>query len=90
MTNLDSQKNFLHDLLQLLSQEGSDAFSQILQVLLNNAMLLERSAFLGAKPYERTSALKGYANGFKSKSLRTSKNGPASSESFQILLPFCA
>ena len=34
-------------------------------------MLLERSAVLDAKPYERTSARKGYANGFKSKSLHT-------------------
>jgi hypothetical protein len=43
MTNPDSQNNFLHDLLQLLSQEGSGAFSQILQLLLNKAMLLEHS-----------------------------------------------
>ena len=71
MTNPDSQNNFLHDLLQLLSQEGSGAFSQILQLLLNKAMLLERSAVLEAKPYERTSARKGYANGFKSRSLHT-------------------
>ncbi len=34
-------------------------------------MLLERSAVLDAKPYERTSARKGYANGFKSKSVYT-------------------
>ncbi len=39
MTNPDSQNNFLHDLLPLLSQEGSGAFQQILQVLLNKAML---------------------------------------------------
>jgi putative transposase len=71
MTNPDSQNNFLHDLLQLLSQEGAGAFSQTLQVLLNKAMLLERSSVLEAKPYERTSARKGYANGFKSKTLHT-------------------
>lgn len=71
MTNPDSQNNFLHDLLQLLSQEGSDAFSKILQVLLNKAMLLERSDVLDAKPYERTSTRKGYANGFKPRTLHT-------------------
>jgi putative transposase len=71
MTNPDSQNDFLHDLLQLLSEEGSGAFSEILQVLLNKAMLLERSAALDAKPYERTSARKGYAKGFKSRSLHT-------------------
>jgi transposase-like protein len=34
-------------------------------------MLLERSSVLEAKPYERTPARKGYANGFKSKTLHT-------------------
>jgi putative transposase len=34
-------------------------------------MLLERSAVLDAKPYERTSARKGYANGFESESVHT-------------------
>ncbi len=51
MTKPGSQNNFLHDLLQLLSQDGSSAFRQILQVLLNKAMLLERSAVLDAKPH---------------------------------------
>ena len=32
-------------------------------------MLLERSSVLEAKPYEHTSSRKGYANGFKSKTL---------------------
>ena len=71
MTNPDCQNNFLADLLQLLSQEGSGAFSQLLQKLLNKAMLLERSSVLEAKPYERTSTRKGYANGFKPKTLHT-------------------
>ena len=34
-------------------------------------MLLERSSVLEAKPYERTIARKGSANGFKSKTLYT-------------------
>jgi putative transposase len=72
MTNPDSENNFLHNLLQLLSQEGSGAFSKLLEVLLNKAMLLERSSVLEAKPYERTPTRKGYANGFKSKTLHTS------------------
>ena len=34
-------------------------------------MIIERSVFLGAAPYERTEARRGHANGFKGKTLHT-------------------
>jgi hypothetical protein len=43
--------------------------AQALETLLNEAMKLERSAVLGAAPYERTEARLGYANGFKPKTV---------------------
>lgn len=61
----------LKSVLQLLSDEGSDAFADSLRILVNEAMFAERSAALGAQPFERSEARKGYANGFKPKTLST-------------------
>jgi len=57
--------------LELLTKHGFDDLSQALQILLNEAMRLERSEYLGAGPWERTEARRGYANGFKPKRVRT-------------------
>ena len=58
---------------QLLSDspEGQSCFATLLQLLLNEAMRIERAATLGAQPYERTEQRKGYANGYKPKTLAT-------------------
>ena len=61
----------LNSVLQLLTDDGSDAFADSLRILVNEAMFAERSAALGAQPFERTEARKGYANGFKPKTLST-------------------
>ena len=61
----------LNSVLQLLADEGSDAFAESLRILLNEAMYAERSVALGARPFERTDTRKGYANGFKPKTLNT-------------------
>jgi putative transposase len=71
MTNPNSKNNLLLELLQLLSAEGTQAIPQIIRILLNESMLLERAAALEAAPYERTCARKGYANGFKPKTIHT-------------------
>jgi transposase-like protein len=54
-----------------LAQHGFDGMAQAIQTLLNEAMKLERAAALGAMPYERTDERRGYANGFKPKTLST-------------------
>lgn len=41
MAKPDSENNFLHNLLLLLSKEGFGAFAQVLQALLDKAILLE-------------------------------------------------
>lgn len=58
-------------ILELLVECGFDGMAQAMQMLLNEAMKLERSHVLGAQAYERTSARRGYANGFKPKSVDT-------------------
>ena len=59
------------DVLQLLMEHGFAGFANAMQILLNEAMKLEREAALGAQPYERTPTRRGYANGFKSKTVDT-------------------
>lgn len=59
--------------LNLLLEHGlADALPRIAEMLINAAMLLERSAHLGALPHQRTDTRQGYANGFKPSSLSTS------------------
>lgn len=70
---IDSE--LLQSVLQLLSSEGSDGFTEGLRLLVNEAMRQERSHVLQAQPYERTKARLGRANGFKSKTLNT-RMGP--------------
>jgi transposase-like protein len=54
-----------------LCAEGSDGLADAVRLLLNHAMLAERSKALGAAPYERSATRKGHANGFKPKTLQT-------------------
>ena len=59
------------DLLELLGQYGFEGMAEAMQLLLNEAMKLERCAVLGARPYERTPSRRGQANGFKPKRVDT-------------------
>ena len=61
----------LTTVMQLLTKEGSSGFAEGLRLLVNEAMVAERSAVLGARPYERSEARIGHANGFKAKTLAT-------------------
>ena len=70
MTNqIDS--DLLNTVLQLLTSEGSSGFAEGLRLLVNEAMVQERSAVLQARPYERCESRLGRANGFKPKTLAT-------------------
>jgi transposase-like protein len=57
--------------LELLIENGFEGMAQAMTLLLNEAMKLERSAFLRALPYERTPERRGHANGFKAKTVHT-------------------
>lgn len=59
------------DLLDLLCEHGFEGMAQAMQLLINEAMKLERSAVLGARPFERTPQRRGQANGFKPKTVET-------------------
>jgi putative transposase len=61
----------LTSVVELLVEHGFEGMAQGMQILLNEAMKLERSAVLGAHPYQRTESRRGYANGFKPKSVNS-------------------
>lgn len=66
MTHQDDYK-----LSKDLLKKGLDASPELLRVLLNQAMQVERSKYLQAEEYERTDERKGHANGYKPKTVRT-------------------
>ena len=70
MTHED-QSIVLTELLQLLTDHGFDGMSEAIEILLNEAMKLERSDVLGAMPYQRSESRRGYANGFKPKTVNS-------------------
>jgi putative transposase len=61
----------IETVMELLTREGLAGCPQALQILLNEAMKAERSAALGAGPHERSPQRRGYANGFKDKTVAT-------------------
>jgi len=67
----DLENSVPGELLEALIEEGMEAFGKVLEKLLNLAMGLERSEFLGAEAYERTSQRRGHANGYKDKKIST-------------------
>ena len=55
--------------VQLLADNGFEGMANAMQILLNEAMRLERSEYIGAEPYERTEQRRSYSNGFKDKTV---------------------
>ena len=59
------------ELLEQLAVEGLEGLPEMIRVILNEAMKLERQKYLNAAPYERTPQRRGQANGFKPKTVKT-------------------
>jgi len=57
--------------VELLMNNGMAGAAEAIQILMNSAMVIERSAYLGAGHYERQEDRVSYANGFKPKKLNT-------------------
>ena len=63
--------DILSTVVQLLTEQGSAGFAEGIRLLVNEAMVRERSAALRAEPYQRSEARLGHSNGFKDKTLST-------------------
>lgn len=59
------------DAVELLKENGFSGLAEAVTVLMNSAMVSERSEYLQAAPYERSVERVGYANGFKDKSMKS-------------------
>lgn len=61
----------IQDVVKLLADDGFNGLGEAIRRVINEAMRLERQNYLGVGPYERSEARKGYANGFKPKTVQT-------------------
>jgi transposase-like protein len=58
-----------------ITEKGLEAIPELMRILINNAMQVERSKYLQAEQYERTEDRKGHGNGFKAKTVKTRMGG---------------
>jgi putative transposase len=66
-----SESNLVDTFVQLLCESGMSQMAEAVRIMLNEAMRLERSQVIEAQPYQCTESRRGYANGFKPKTLDT-------------------
>jgi len=59
------------ELLEQIAVEGLEVLPELIQIVINAAMRAERQSYLGAGLYERSTERRGYANGYKPKTLKT-------------------
>lgn len=52
-------------------RQGLDGLSDLVREIVNEAMKIERENYLGVRPYERSEARQGHANGCKPKTVKT-------------------
>lgn len=61
----------VQEILATLIHGSIGGLAPVLEQLYNELMRIEREQHLGAAPYERSESRRGYANGFKDKTVRT-------------------
>jgi putative transposase len=63
--------NLSAETLEALTRDGFDALPEMMRVILNQVMQVERAKYLQADQYERSEDRKGHANGYKPKTVKT-------------------
>ena len=71
MNHFQDNTNELNPIVQCLLENGFDGAVEIFRMISNLAMKFERENVLNIQPHERTESRKGYANGFKNKTIKT-------------------
>lgn len=59
------------ELLEQIAEQGFDFIPELLRVMMNSAMQIERQKYLGVGPYERSQERRAHANGYKPKTVKT-------------------
>jgi len=67
----EQEATAVSEAVQLLLNDGLEGLGPAVSVLLNEAMQIERSRALAAEPWERTAERRGYANGYKPRTVKT-------------------
>jgi transposase-like protein len=62
--------------MEELAKQGLEGLPELVRVLVNEAMRIERENYLNAKPYERTEGRRGYASGLQGVQLIISDDHP--------------
>ena len=71
MNTTETYDTEIFEMMQTLMNEGTKGFPDVVAKMYNLAMRFERELHLGAGRYERAEERRGYANGYKPKSLNT-------------------
>ena len=58
-------------LLEQIAEQGFEALPELIRIVINEAMRLERQQYLGVAPYQRSPERRGHGNGFKDHTERT-------------------
>jgi hypothetical protein len=56
MPNHETDSTAFNEVLELLTEQGFEGMANAMQILLNEAMKLERAEFIGAAPHERSAS----------------------------------
>jgi putative transposase len=59
------------ELMEQVQEQGLEILPELIRIVINAAMQAERSEYLHAAPYQHSEERRGYANGFKPKTMRT-------------------
>ena len=63
MSTSPKENNLLKEIFEVLISHGFEGFKPVFEVLMNEAMKVERSGVLSAEPYERSADRQGYTLG---------------------------
>jgi Transposase and inactivated derivatives len=59
------------EIMEQVQAQGLDVLPELIRIVINAAMRAERSEHLQAAPYQHSEERRGYANGYKPKTMRT-------------------
>ena len=65
MTYRQSDLTLPVEFLEEIAEQGFDALPELIRIVMNEAMRMERQKYLGVAPYERSPKRQGRANGYK-------------------------
>jgi putative transposase len=66
-----NENTVIAQVLEEIIANGMEGLETAVSMLINEAMKIERSRALGAQPWERSDQRRGYANGYKPRSLKS-------------------